>query len=122
MEIEKTTGALRNLASTLSDLARAMDGTGPELSGGWYKVTHRSPSGYAWFRVIGERARIYPANSVHLVVYPHPTFREDERLGTGNDWWGKEDRHVVATTDSPRSIALAFETIARAFSLDDSTP
>lgn len=120
MEIEKATGRLRATADVLFQLSRLLDGNGPEISGGWYKLTHRTPSGYAWFRLVGDRARRYPPQSIHLVVYPHAEFCEDTRLQVGQDWWGSEDRHVVATMDNPRSIALVAETLARAFALDDS--
>lgn len=119
MQLEDTTGPLRTAADLLFSISRALDGAGPEFVGGWYKLTHRNGSGYAWLRLIGDRARLYPPQSIHLVVHPHAEFLNDPRLGTGHDWWGREDRHVVATVARPAELALAVEVLARAFALDD---
>jgi hypothetical protein len=114
MEIETTEGALRAAAELLFAVSRAIDGRGPQFVGGWYKLSLRDDSGYAWLRLIGDRARQYPKQSIHVVVFPHPEFRQDARLRTGRDWWGKEDRHLVVPAGDSCQLAAAVEIVARA--------
>lgn len=77
MEIAATEGPLRAAAELIFENSRTPDGNGPKMSGGCYKLSHRSGSGYAWIRLIGDRARRYPPQGVHVVVFPHAQFQDD---------------------------------------------
>ena len=122
MEINDTEGPLRATANLLFGLSRELDGQGPALTGGWYKLSHRDGSGYAWLRLIGDRATRFPRQSVHVVVFPHPEFQADQRLSVGRDWWSKEDRHFVAHAGNAGHLAVAVELIAKAFWIDEGRP
>lgn len=59
MRLSDTAGPLRDAGELLLRVTRSLDGHGPEELDWGYKCTHNSGSGYAWIRLIGDRARKY---------------------------------------------------------------
>ena len=96
MRLSDAKGGLRSAGELLMDLVEKITGRRPDDDSSWIKCRHRSGSGFAWIRLIGDRARTYPAHSLHVVVNAHAELDTDDRFGRGQDWWGKDDRHVVA--------------------------
>lgn len=118
MRLEDTSGALRELGVTLFSLVEELSGERPGLlsNTGWYRVQVAGVA-FLYRRLVGEPARKFPANSVHLST------KWDERLASegvmgGNNWYGSgpsADRLVKST--NPAEIGPAEEFIRHAFRL-----
>lgn len=113
MRLDQTSEALRALGERLFELVEVLAGNRPELQGEWYKAALPDGPIFLYIRLIGERAKSNPPNSI-LLVSQWSDFVVDPRLREGNDFFGR-DLSVVVQPDKPQDVAHAIEFISRAF-------
>src|SRR5262245_35368671 len=118
MRREQTTGALRNLCDRLFDLIAELAGTQPQLvpDGGWYRA-ESGGRGFVYLRPIGEAARTFPPNSVHLATRWDESLH-DEGVTAGNNWYGSEaSADLVVRANNTEEVARAETFIRQAYAL-----
>ena len=117
MRIENTRGPLQALCDKLFCLVEELSGARPQLDPSfvWYRAQSNGKA-FLYLRVIGERARTFPPNSVHLT-----TAWDDrlaiERVTAGNNWYGERSADLSVQAAKPDEIGFAEEFIRTAFHL-----
>jgi len=117
MTFDETSGDLRALGERLYYLIRQLDNqTRIYCSGGFY---HASSASGNWvdLRFIGERARKYPRNSVHLSARRHDDFFEDHHVKEGNNYHHLGSVDLSVQPNNLGELGSAENFIRLAFSL-----
>jgi hypothetical protein len=96
MRLEQTRGSLRDFCERLFDLIEKLAGAPPQplRDTGWYRAESEGKA-FLWLRIVGERARTHPPNSVHLSAKWHQLLI-DEGAVQGNNWFGQPSADVSA--------------------------
>ncbi|HHT9137943.1 MAG TPA: hypothetical protein ACFYEK_11980 [Candidatus Wunengus sp. YC60] len=118
MKLEQTNGNLRILGDHLFRLIEGLTGRRPQLlpnGGDWYKAESRVKT-FLSLRLIGNRARKFPPNSVHLATKWNESL-EDTGATKGNNWHSQPSADLSAQADNDKEVARAEDFVRRAFQL-----
>jgi hypothetical protein len=117
MRIEQTHGPLQVFSEVLFSFIERLSGERPQRlsSADWYQAKGGGVA-FVYLRLIGERARTFPPNSVHLAT------KWDDRLAIrrvvpGNNWYGDRSADLTVEAVKHEDIILAEEFIRIAFQL-----
>ncbi len=117
MLIDDINADLRVLGESLFALVRELGGGRPTLSADWYR-TEIAGAPALYFRFIGNRARIYPKNSVHLATQWRAGFASIDGVEKKNNWYGSQpSADVCARPSHPNEVENARKFIRCAFRL-----
>lgn len=108
MRIEDRSGSLRGLCQRLFDMVQQLAGEPPRPLPDytWYRAD-AGGSAFLYLRLIGEGARTYPRNSVHLST----------KWERGNNWYGARSADMSVRADEAEELARAEQFIRRSFAL-----
>ncbi len=117
MRFEDTSGELRKLAERLFALVKEVSGERPQLQGNtdWYRA-QGAERAFVYLRLIGERARTFPPNSVHLATKWNERLAS-EQVFQGNNWYGEPSADLAVQATNPAELGPAEDFIRRAFQL-----
>ncbi|MBK9131553.1 MAG: hypothetical protein IPM20_07985 [Gammaproteobacteria bacterium] len=115
MLIDDANADLRAFGESLFTLVSQLGGGQPTSSADWYR-TEIAGAPALYFRFIGNRARTYPKNSVHLSTQWRAGFASIDGVEKKNNWYGSQpSADVCARPGYPNEIENARKFIRRAF-------
>jgi hypothetical protein len=115
MLIEDANADLKSLGESLFSFVHELGGGRPTQSADWYRTDILAvPALY--FRFIGNRARTYPKNSVHLATQWRAGFTSIDGVSKRNNWYGSQpSADICVRPGYPNEIENAREFIRVAF-------
>jgi hypothetical protein len=114
MKIEDANPELKQLTKQVFGVSEWLTSQKPifDKGSGWYKCGKPI---FAWFYVVGPRAKKHPANSILITATKSNAELEDASQKMGNNMFGENAPEFVARSNDPHNLAEFLEFIGRAY-------